>query len=278
MRRRRMVPDDGAPMSADDPDTAVRARNTSSRARARASWRKIFAWHQRVGLAAAVLVAILAVTGVLLNHTERLGLDERHATQGWLLDWYGVAPSRDPLAYRVDGHWLIWLDGRLLFDAAPIAHDLAAPVGAVALDSLLVVATPLELVLLTSDGALVERMAGSGLPGQIDAVGRSESGRLVVTTNVGAFAADEALLSWAPAAHVPDASEPEPLPDTAMEEALAAYRGEGLPWERVILDLHSGRIFGPWGPWLMDAAAIGLLFLSGTGFLNWLRLRRRRHR
>ena len=217
-----------------------------------------------------MLVATLAVTGVLLNHTERLRLDERYATQGWLLDWYGIAPSGEPVGYRAGAQWLTWLEGRLHLDGEPVAVDVGELVGAVALDGLLVAAAESEIILLTPEGDVVERMAAAGLPGRIAAIGRNEGGRLVVATDSGAFAADEALLGWEPTDAPPITPAVEPLPDEVEAETLAAYRGEGLPWERVILDLHSGRILGAWGPWLMDAAAVSLLFeeASEAGLLS----------
>jgi len=52
------------------------------------------------------------------------------------------------------------------------------------------------------------------------------------------------------------------------------FRGEVLPVERVLLDLHSGRFFGKIGPWLFDIAAALLILLSLTGSWIWLRRRR----
>ena len=44
-----------------------------------------------------------------------------------------------------------------------------------------------------------------------------------------------------------------------------------LTFERVLLDLHSGRIFGRAGPLVMDAAAVLFIALALTGFWMWLR-------
>ena len=65
------------------------------------------------------------------------------------------------------------------------------------------------------------------------------------------------------------------LSDDEIEELLVAYRGNGLKLERVILDLHSGRIFGSYGLYLMDAAAIALLWLSLSGLWVWSSRRRK---
>ncbi len=54
-----------------------------------------------------------------------------------------------------------------------------------------------------------------------------------------------------------------------------AYSGDGIPLDRLILDLHSGRFFGSIGKWIYNLATIGVLILSATGFILFLRTRRR---
>lgn len=68
-----------------------------------------------------------------------------------------------------------------------------------------------------------------------------------------------------------------PLPHrpNKREAALRAFRGEGIPLYRVLLDLHSGRLFGTLGVWIVDAAAVAMLFLTMTGVWYALRVKRR---
>ena len=63
------------------------------------------------------------------------------------------------------------------------------------------------------------------------------------------------------------------LPDTLEDVLLRAHRGEGLPLERLVLDLHSGRILGKFGIWIVDIAVLSFLVMSLTG---WLVLFKRR--
>ena len=53
-----------------------------------------------------------------------------------------------------------------------------------------------------------------------------------------------------------------------------AYSGSPLSYERVLLDLHSGRIFGRVGVLVVDAAAVALLLLALSGFYMWFKFKR----
>ena len=66
-------------------------------------------------------------------------------------------------------------------------------------------------------------------------------------------------------------SQPAELPADIEAQIAAAYRGSGLSVERVLVDLHSGRLFGLSGIAMMDLAAIALCILAVSGILVWLR-------
>ena len=54
-----------------------------------------------------------------------------------------------------------------------------------------------------------------------------------------------------------------------MQVLEAAWRGKGVTVERVLLDLHSGRLFGRAGPLLMDLVAVFLIVLSLSGLVMY---------
>lgn len=58
-----------------------------------------------------------------------------------------------------------------------------------------------------------------------------------------------------------------------VEQAVArSYRGEGVNMEKIILDLHTGKLFGLPGTLISDLAALALLFLTFSGLYNlWRR-------
>lgn len=241
-------------------------------------FRSLHVWHRTLGLFAGLFVLILAVTGILLNHTEDVGLDSRYVQSAWLLDWYGIAPPAPPVSYAVGEHWVSQVGARIYFDATEVAADAGPLLGAVALPEMMVVATQGQLILLTRKGGHIETLdGGQGVPAGMRAIGLSGE-RLAVRAMHGDYMADADLLKWQeqPVADAHWAAAAT-APQDIMQRLLAAYRGTGLTLERVVLDLHSGRIVGAWGRWIMDIAAGILIFLAATGAWMWLKQRRRRH-
>ena len=234
-------------------------------------------WHRRVGLLVAVLVAVLAITGLLLNHSDRLGLDRTNIVTGWVVDWYGLAPVEDPVHFRAGEHWVSWIDGAAYANGKRVGEAGGTARGAVAFDSLVAMATSEAVIVFTSDGELVERLGVAFLPGAIARVGTAASkDRIVIRTPAGQYASDSDLLAWSPFGDEVVWSQAGTPTDVVLERQLAAYRGQGLPLSRVLLDLHSGRLFGSVGAAVMDAAAILLLVLVATGIVNWSGFRKRR--
>lgn len=247
-------------------------RKTDSRGKLR---RLTLRWHRWLGGGAAVLILLLAVTGVLINHSHRLGLDQRHVDWRPLLEWYGMGPPQALVAYQAGEHWLLWLDGQLYFDATPVPAELGSPVGAVRIPPGVVVAAGAQgLALFTPDGMLIERIGLSNLPGTPLRLGRLGD-RVLLETATGRYASDADLLQWQRASAPATWSAPQTPPQGLKQRLLSAYRGQGLPWSRVLADLHSGRILGGWGVWLMDLAALALVLLALSGLYNWLARRRR---
>lgn len=229
-------------------------------------------WHRRVGLGAALLVLWLAASGILLNHTDALGLDQHHVRAGWLLDWYGIEAPARIRGYAVDGHWLTQVAERIYYDGQPLRGEYARLAGAARLDGEIAVATEEKILLLTPDGRLAEVLgAAHGVPPGIERLG-VHAGRLVARTAHGDFAAAPGLVGWQAIGEAPEAdwARPAEVPGALRERLIADYRGRILTLERLLLDLHSGRLFGLPGVLLMDLAAIGFLLLAITGFWMWL--------
>jgi hypothetical protein len=243
----------------------------------RRSLRSLYVWHRWIGIACALLVLWLAVTGILLNHSTRLGLDRAYVHAPWLLRMYGISPQPPATGIPLAGHWIAQAGDQLFLDAKPVTGLQGRLVGAVTLSGAILVMSSGHAVMLTADGELIESFGPEALPGPIQAVTQSGS-RVLVRTTDGVYAGDETLLGFEPyAGHWPGAaSDAQPLPPGIARAIVAAGGGIKLSGERVLTDLHSGRLLGRYGPWLMDLASIGFIVLALTGLWLWWRYRRTR--
>ncbi len=237
----------------------------------------LWRWHRRLGLLVAVFVLVLSVTGILLNHSPGLGLDRRFVDSPWLLQAYGDE-SADLPAFQLGENWLSQAaDGRIYLDTQAVAPCSGRLVAAVRADNMLLAGCSGELLLIAPDGQLIESVsASSGLPAPLRGVGMADD-RVVLQDADGWWLADLDALEFSVAA--PGGSLIKQLGPATLPRAILGSipaREQWLSWERLLLDLHSGRIAGRLGILWMDLVAVllGGLALSGIG-IWWLRRHRR---
>lgn len=233
-------------------------------------------WHRYMGITVTLFAAMLVITGWLINHTEALKLDSRHVQADLILDWYGIQAPSEVLSFAVDGHWISQLGDRLYIDDKPLSGHYTRLVGAVSFAGLLTIALEGQLLLLTEEGRMVERLGdAAGVPSGMQAIALGPDDTLLIQAAHGQYRTDSAFLAWQKSSiPTPDWVQPSPTPGQLRDQLVETYRGAILPWERVLLDLHSGRIFGWWGPWLIDLAGLLILALAITGSWIWWKYRR----
>lgn len=232
-------------------------------------------WHARIGFAALLFFLLMAVTGVALNHGAALGLDSHYVHVEWVAHRYGIRQEQPQQAYRTARHLLVAANGRWLLDGSPKGEKMPHPLGLVEIGDLLVVGGERSLHVYRRDGAQVDQLDGHALPGvPLKAIGAGE-GELVVQTPSGPFSSAD-VLSWRPGEpKVVAWSAPTPLA-ASDREAYARDLVPGVPLLRILLDLHSGRFLGSFGPFLFDLVAIVLTILALSGAWMFLAPRLRR--
>jgi hypothetical protein len=246
--------------------------------------RSLIAVHRFFGQLAAAVVLLLALTGLAMNHEE--DLEFLKGTVRWepLLDWYGLAPEGELVYFDAAPHSGASLERGLYLNGHYLVPTQTPLVGVSRYQRFLAFATGDRLLLVDPSPSIadertriIDQMDSASLPGPLDRVGRSKDENLVVETEAGVFVSDADLLAWSnyDSSDVEwsvASSPPQALRSTILQE----FRGEGLPRTRVIADLHSGRILGDYGPWLMDGSALILLLLVATGIAGSGLGRRRR--
>ena len=233
--------------------------------------------HRSFGVFAAIFVLFMVLSGLAINHSNGLGLDQRHVSQPFLLSWYGLGKPSSIHSYAVGDNWLSFAGSQLYLNDRSVA-TIADGVGAVTNGKLLIAAGSDELLLLDEDGNLVERIPWSSIStAPIDAIGMYSNTMVTVRSADQIWLADGEFLNWRQSEKTnehPLWSFSEPAPDDLQKAITRLYRGEGLSLERVLLDLHSGRIFGTFGVLVYDLLALALGFLSISGLVLWFRGRR----
>jgi hypothetical protein len=237
-----------------------------------------YVWHRYMGVSAAVIVLIVAATGLLLNHTEDFQLDSEHIKSAWVLDWYGIRAPDSMQTFLTGDRYLTLMGEHLYLNRKEIEGNYRQLIGAVIFNDTFIVAVSHSVLLLTRRGEIIEQLQEKdGVPASIKQVGIDANGAVIVRTGHGYYQPDADFIHWKRQDEdfsrvrwsTPGLIEPR------LKNALQShYRGEVLPVERVILDLHSGRFFGWLGPWLFDAAAVFLILLSLSGGWIWLKRRR----
>ena len=241
--------------------------------------RSLIATHRFFGQAAAFVVILLALTGLALNHEEDFEFLKGTVRLDAILNLYGLEPQGEWVHYQAGPHGCTSLERGIYLDGRYLTATETPLIGVVRFQHFLAFASPNRLLLVDSAPTLeggrpqiVDQMDSASLPGELLRVGRDKRQQLIVETNDGSFRAGDDLLEWhlvdnVETAEVAWSEATEPTADQRAK-VLREFRGEGLPRSRVIADLHSGRIFGRFGPAVMDASAVILLLLVITGIMG----------
>ncbi len=246
----------------------------------KSNWLRLLLLHRYTGLIAAFFAILLSVTGILLNHTQEFALNKNYASAPWLMQMYGIKTPEINQAYAVKinekMHWVMVFDNGVYLDQNALSCDIPL-VGALYVNDMLLIANATQLCLFTATGEMIDVLPLSNEQ-TIKRIGQqqSQSGdkTLIIDSSTGLFTTNAeytALLAEDVSLSMVNVlwSEPSVTPDAVKASLLKQHKGEGLPWERIILDLHSGRIVGLAGVYFMDVIALLLIFLSLSGVTLW---------
>ncbi len=239
-------------------------------------------WHKRFGLFAFVFMGWLGFSGFLINQSADWGYDTTPISAQWVMSLYGLHPEPPTKGYTAGGHWLTEAQDATMLDGKPIAtripQQIGMAVGGPADKPLLFVAESAKVFVLSPVGERVDEMSGYMLPisnvRRIGSIAGNPS--KVVIQDLDAFVTVDGL-SWdkLPVNSPVEWSAPTDLPE-AQRSAALPYSKPSVTLEHVLVDAHSGRIFGIGGAWLINLVGIASIVLSVSGI--WIVVRTNRQR
>lgn len=239
-------------------------------------------WHQRIGLTAAFFVLWLGVSGTLLTRSNELGFDTARLRWDWLTAMYGLRAEAPRMGFEAAGHWMAATKENTLLDAREVSPRLPAPVGFVSLagptGTQLYIGTPESLVITTMAGERIDELRPPVLPiAAVRRIGVTAAGAIAVQ-DFDAYESGDGGNTWTPV--LPQSvtwSEPKPLP-AEQRSNIEQFARPSILVEQVLIDLHSGRLFGVVGAWIITVIGVLALMLSISGVWSWWRIRQSRRK
>lgn len=238
--------------------------------------RTLMQWHRRLGISSAVVVILLCITGIMLNHSHHWHLSQKPIRASWVLSLYGIE-TPTLFAYTMGDTRVEQIGRQLSIKGKPAAECEGDLVGSERLSDFYIVACSNELLLLTHDGILVERIgAAYGLPVPIITMARCKP-NICLQTADGIFATTSEFTAFTKTTNTIVAPKQAQVPVQIQEKLIANYVGSDITWARLIQDIHAGRFLGKMGPWLMDVFALCFILLAVSGITLWWRNTQRQH-
>ena len=231
--------------------------------------------HKFTGIAVCVFLIHLSITGIFLNHTEDLGLDEKYTASPMILALYNISIPNQKESFLVDSIFISRFGDQVFMGNQPIIKNENSITGATLSNQVLFIAFPNEMVLLTQEGELIERVSSTAeLPENIQKLGVSGDILYLKTPNQLWQSSDQAQAWEVSDSDFNDWSNEVTMPDQQTKQIEMYFSGKGVSLEQFFLDLHNGNIIKNFGKWFLDLIAIFLLLLSISGIWIWLKKRR----
>lgn len=216
----------------------------------------------------AFFVVLLAFSGLLINHSHSLGWDRSPIRLPWLIRYYGISLPPIDTGYLIGTHWITQVGETLYWNTSPVAPCSATISGAVSVDEMVAVQCGNGLLLLTQEGQFIETLQGQ--PEPINSIGLQDTQLLAEGAN-GLFTVNLESGTWSRASLKPSVSwsQAQKLPADLQQHLEEFNVASDLTWERVLLDFHSGRLFGSVGTLLVDLLGVLLTLSAMSGWWTW---------
>lgn len=252
-------------MSRSHPDNLVQKRQRRARL-----LHSVYTWHRWLGLSVLLWALTWAVTGLLIEASPTLGLDRKTVSANWLMKRYGIAEPQAIQQWQAGPHLIaewdqgISLNGEWLDTSLESQMSKTALQGVVLHNDMLILATTQQVALFSTNGEAIDQFPA---PVEVQQLG-TRNGTVVLKSGDQNYQSEDDLIEWLPTSMQASWSTAQPieLKQSSIDKPKALH---DISYERVVLDIHSGTLFGPVGRWLSRLAAVVMIFLGLTGFYTW---------
>jgi hypothetical protein len=226
-------------------------------------------WHRRIGIISALMLLWLALSGFVINHGDAFEINKTKLNIAWLNKIYGMDQTIViPPAFFISNNYFFCFQGNLYANLEPLAmcdSDLAsaAVLNPESKSPQLILLNENELIILDEAYTMVDRINVSLFEKQFSGLLAVEEKLILVEKEsshlwhlnlqdlkLEAFEKLSGIQITSQTETTNSFSELDPisLPADLVEQLSFS----GLDLERVLLDAHSGKIFGWLGVLIVD--------------------------
>ena len=239
-------------------------------------------WHKRAGLFAFLFMGWLGLSGILINQSPSWGYDTDRIYWSWVMWLYNLEPEPPQAGYVAGGYWMANTPEGTVVNAKAVIPPVKLPLGMVAggteKEPLLYVANAEHVAVITPEGSRYDELRSPILP--VESLRRIGSvigvpGSIAVQ-DLDAYQSLDGGNSWQPI-------DPSKVEWSVTREIPAAERDRLVPFSRpfvtlehVLVDAHSGAIFGRGGVYVINTVGVAAVWLAISGVWMWWRANRRR--
>ncbi len=256
-------------------------------------------WHRRFGLAVSLWLILLAVTGILLNHSDDLSLQKSYVDSHWIIKLYGIKAPQKVLCFQSDRDEtsVCQIDDQIYQQSHWLVSAQKTLMGFYPLADFQVLVTQNDVFVYTSDWQLVEHFnLDNGLPGWINKVGLLTAD-IKKPNDTGSISSDKPKFSQVSLVFKIEEKNWQLDQDLNWQEiAVEKLAGKSIQYKMAAIatnnqtkqlqqayltrqitllhflqDLHSARIFSKVGTYFTDLVALLLIALTISGLVTWLK-------
>ena len=213
---------------------------------------------RRLALAIFLVCSVGVIgTGIVVQHTAELGLDVIYLDATWAARFYADEIPTQHAAFRTSTGLWTQLGDRTFHDGVPLMHRVGKLVGAVGRDTTTYLADEATVWVLDRGDTLIGVLRA---PAPIESLALADDVP-VIDTQHGAYETDVSFRTFRPRerAEVDIPAELVELTPAELASLQQRYLAEAITVERFLGDLHSGRVFGAAGAYLIDALGIVMI-------------------
>ena len=196
--------------------------------------------HRFLGITLVLFVIVLSITGTLLQHADDFNIRQKYASSSIAKSFYNIQPC-EIKSFQLKNKWLSICNSNLYFETKKIADNINLVTAAYVKNGKYHIQYDNHQVVVNKDSEIL------GIK-HVDANTIDSKNKVTLSTN----------------------NIPEKHKNIIENKSI----GKTITYERIIVDIHSGRLFGAVGVTLVDLVTIGIIILSLTGTITWFRHRK----